>query len=390
MLGRMLFIPIVLMTICPVAKAHGNSQGDLVVHGTINIVLANENGIVVLTDSMLTEGSKQLPEPGQKLFQLDDRTICTIAGFVSAPGPAPELYTSSGAIIRAYREQFAGHSPQSIAQKLASLGFLFNFYLTSIANVRDTAGETTPVHDYQFELIVAGYDIDGRPKIGKIILGMTRVEGFWRSNTDFIDISDVGTSLKYVLGGQPDVAQRLLDDPSVKKGDATLDAYAVAQRENGGQSLAIQDMEKLAVTLARYTADVYPSVGGRNQVAVLQGGRIVSIQQQAFPDAPKLFRFNLFEGNFLGANSFNLGGTAAIFVKNTFEGGHLELAGNYFFGNTFKDATVAYSGGLMDFDPSNKVENCVLVIGTGAKDDNREVRKLTHSFKWSRVVYERR
>jgi hypothetical protein len=46
---------------------------------TINVALGNENGMVVLTDSMLTAGARQRPDPGQKLFKSDDRTACSLA-----------------------------------------------------------------------------------------------------------------------------------------------------------------------------------------------------------------------------------------------------------------------------------------------------------------------
>src|ERR1700735_4007457 len=63
-----------------------DSADDGVSRGTINVVLANQNGIIALTDSMVTAGRKQLREPAQKLFKLDDRTVCTIAGFLSSDG----------------------------------------------------------------------------------------------------------------------------------------------------------------------------------------------------------------------------------------------------------------------------------------------------------------
>ena len=91
----------VMLALPLVAEARSNVEDDFVAHGTINIVLANENGLVVLTDSMITAGDRQLPEPGQKLFKLDDRTVCAIAGFVSAPAPIRALYTSTSAIIQA-------------------------------------------------------------------------------------------------------------------------------------------------------------------------------------------------------------------------------------------------------------------------------------------------
>jgi hypothetical protein len=76
-----------------------------VLTGTVNIVLANSNGIVVLTDSNQTVISDTgelftSPLPGQKLFRLDDRTVCTIAGFGSQSHPEyTELTTSAGGVL---------------------------------------------------------------------------------------------------------------------------------------------------------------------------------------------------------------------------------------------------------------------------------------------------
>ena len=56
-------------------------------HGTVNIVLANPQGMVVVTDSLLSS-TNSLPGRGQKLFQIDSRTICTIAGWYSSSGPS--------------------------------------------------------------------------------------------------------------------------------------------------------------------------------------------------------------------------------------------------------------------------------------------------------------
>src|SRR5215469_8291882 len=96
-----------------------NGMDESVVHGTVNIALANKNGLVVVTDSMLTAGDgKQLDQPGQKLFKLDDQTVCAIAGFVSAGGPTPELSANTSALIQEYVRQSRGQPRQSISEKL--------------------------------------------------------------------------------------------------------------------------------------------------------------------------------------------------------------------------------------------------------------------------------
>jgi len=90
---------------------------DLVIHGTVNIALANQSGLILLTDSMITAGDRQLSNPGQKLFQLDDRTVCAIAGFVSASGPTRDLNADTSALIHQYvqlsRKQSLKLSPRN-------------------------------------------------------------------------------------------------------------------------------------------------------------------------------------------------------------------------------------------------------------------------------------
>ena len=62
-------------------KASGLSPS----HGTINIFLANRNGLVAVTDSRLSSNGKAVAR-GQKLFKVDDHTICAVAGFYMDSG----------------------------------------------------------------------------------------------------------------------------------------------------------------------------------------------------------------------------------------------------------------------------------------------------------------
>jgi 20S proteasome alpha/beta subunit len=71
--------------------------------GTVNIALANANGIVLLTDSVQSHKEADVwhhLQPVQKLFRLDDKTVCSIAGFASEGGwIPPQLNTEVSGII---------------------------------------------------------------------------------------------------------------------------------------------------------------------------------------------------------------------------------------------------------------------------------------------------
>ncbi len=99
-------------------------------HGTVNIFLANRNGLVAVTDSRLSnkygaQGS------GQKLFQVDDRTICAIAGFYMDQGPtlgdfhgtpSHPGYLVISTILKEFFESDRKEGPRpSLSQKLAEI-----------------------------------------------------------------------------------------------------------------------------------------------------------------------------------------------------------------------------------------------------------------------------
>jgi hypothetical protein len=93
-------------------------------HGTVNIVLANADGIVVLTDSMLTDENRhQLPRPGQKLFVLDNKSVCTIAGLYERAGAFKELNLSTRSKIYAYASALKTAKRLTLQQELDGLVF---------------------------------------------------------------------------------------------------------------------------------------------------------------------------------------------------------------------------------------------------------------------------
>jgi hypothetical protein len=371
----------------PPAPAQGD---DLIVHGTINVALGNKNGIVVLTDSMLTDGGgHQSAQPGQKLFKLDDRTVCSIAGFASATAPIPDLNASTSAIIREYVRESAPQSRQSIAERLKALAFLFDNQLAAIANVRDAGGYTTPINAYAFQLIIAGYDIDDKPKIGRITLGITKDHESLIANIETAEVVDVKEKLVWRLNGMPEVAARILQHPDTSIRDEVFAQYAADLRASDGSSLTVEQMVELAKRLAYYTGKAYPEVGGPNQIAVLQPSHAMRIEQQVFPDPGKsLIAFSLMVAStFQGENSVVFRHKArVILVRCSIASMKWELDDNFFIGTTFTDSVLTYGGGRVNLGNTNKVINSVLLVGPLVRPDTDDLRRLSKAFPWLRVV----
>jgi 20S proteasome alpha/beta subunit len=376
------------------AVAGQNPADDSIIHGTINIALGNENGLVVLTDSMITAGTQQLSEPGQKLFKLDDRTVCSIAGFVSAQAASaraavPDLNVSTSAIIHEYIRQSVRQAPQSIAERLHTLSVIFRINLSAIANVRDALGNATGTDGYRFQVIVAGYDTDDKLKIGRITFRTDNTS--LSSDVEDASISDVQQQLMWRLNGMPDVAIQILQHPEAGPKDPAIDLYATSLHENGGRSLTVDQMVQLAKRLAYYTSKAHPEVGGPNQVAVFKKSQIVSIDQPTFPEPPRpLFRFSLVVNSHFTYSSVVFGkGNTSVFVRCSWTGMQHELDGHYYIGSRFTNSVLIYDGGDVNIGDTNLVADSMLLLGPHAIFENEVVRRLTTTFPSLRVAYAR-
>lgn len=384
----------------PNMRSSSEADNRFVLRGTLNVALANKNGFVVVTDSMVTEmrGTEmhQLATPGQKLFRLDERTVCTIAGFGSATIPtAPEFNTSAAGKLERFRNELVGKSGSyPISEKLTSLSFLLNFYLSSFANIRDVVQGDVPPGHYAFELILAGFDHDGSSKLGRLSLRTVVRRGAdgqptFTSFTEHISERSVGKELAIETAGQDDVAQEILQYPENFTSDPAIRRYAESIRSDHGSSLTIQEMKQLAEALVRHTEQRYPSVGGPRQIAILEYGQVASIEQPDFPVRPSPVReFNLVVGNHLeGPRSIVFENASGLFVRNHFRRDVRTLDGHYFFGNEFIDSQLRYDGGFTRFDSSNHVVGSVLLIGPRADPNSDLARQLVNGFPWRAVCY---
>jgi len=150
-------------------------------HGTINILFANQNGLVALTDSMLSYTGNPPPPPSpnhQKLFKIDDKTVCMMAGSYSntdiVRGIADfDLWVPN--IMHGFATQqqklLSAGTPLPFAMKLVRLKETFEQQLSSnlqafvLAHPEADISKVEPI-----ELTLAGYDIDGVLKVEEITL----------------------------------------------------------------------------------------------------------------------------------------------------------------------------------------------------------------------------
>jgi 20S proteasome alpha/beta subunit len=378
-------------------QATSNNTAN-VIRGTINVVLGNGNGMVVETDSMQTlktsSGSRQLKEPAQKLFVLDDRTVCTIAGFGSINMPsAPDFNTSSPGIIALYKLETGDQlNSRPFTQKLRDLSFPFEFYLSTISNLSAVLQGQPRPGAFNFELLLAGYDSDGTPKIGFLNLKTTvKYDGeqkpILETHSDNILVDSVSSQLSYRITGWYDVAQTLLTGTANDSNDFFLKQYADSLRKDRGASLSLKDMMAIADGVIDKTAQKHPEVGGEHQVAILANGHILSVTHASYP-APTTppARLTLMMEPVAINDSIAFAGSGFLCIRGHFEKTRVQLDGNYYYSSDFIDATVVYNGGPLNFPRSNHTLRSTLRLGPGANRKSREVQWLLKSFPWKQIA----
>jgi 20S proteasome alpha/beta subunit len=376
-----------LLALCTTALG-SEEEEDPVIHGTINVVLANKNGMVVLTDSMLTAGDKQLPTPGKKLFRLDDHSVCAIAGIIASPsGSYKELDLSTVALVNDYAGQVSAGQPITIAQKLRELAFLLNINISAVENVRNANGSSLNPDSYILQLIVAGYDTDGILKIGKVTLRSQNLRGNFDSEIESGWIRSATEKLDKEFSGMPDRAEFIMAHPETVPGDKTVSEYQLSLKSDGGKSLTLEQLAELAKRLKVYSGLAHREVGGPDQIAILQNGKISSFTQPPFPDSPPVRKFSLVvASSFRRSSLLFRGNTATIFVRCFWNQMVVPIDGNFFSGSVFMDSLLTYNGGPLHFDITNKVIDSDLLVGLNVKQYSEELTDLRRRFIAGRTV----
>lgn len=377
--------------------------------GTINVVIADDQGIVVLTDSMLTQrwqdaaGSphyRQLSAPGQKLFRIDDQTVIAFAGFASAATPyVPNFLNNIPAMVGRYQDRLRRSGPLAFSVKLELLQDIFTYYLSGIENLRDGRDEG----DYQLQLLMAGYDLDGTPRLARLVLAKSLTQSWTGPLSESIAREHwvIPTTRRQTLciNGIGEEAVRLLRATNEWSPDDI--SGACWRRSDTVAPLTLEQMKSLGTELEKHTAERFREVGGPRQIAVFSNGRLDGpINRPGFPHVDiSAFKFEIITGvNAKGEGGqgkpYPFGvvvtgsGMFTLYFTNEFVHDRQELDDAYFGRNLFTDCILMYQGGKTRLDNSNQVIDSDLEIAVGVPHDSPVVKELLRDFKWRSVKYD--
>lgn len=369
--------------------------------GTVNIALADDSGIVLLTDSA---ESRRVADgwshswPAQKLFRLDDRTVCSIAGFGSEKGwPEPKMDTYVAGIIADVKDQLAQKPVAELDAKISAIAFVVGRYIDILANRQEVVSNPNVHFDpnsYKFEVIAAGYDKDGTAQLRKLVLTLTAaptVDGktYW-THTTSPEKAIVEKGLIHLLGGIPTVSQKVLDSPGAFPASIAIKRYARFKAAKNGKPLSLKELAALASEMAAKTSHdprFAGFVGGPDQIAILAGGKIQKLEQPTFPEPPRPLKFTLIvDMEITRALRLVAPGSYRLWIRSNFIGMRnmdFRLDDQFFYGCEIRDSIVQYGGGFTDFGSTNRViDSMLLPVGGGPGSSLENFHRVANRFDW--------
>lgn len=366
-----------LATICQATSAQST-------RGTINILLANKNGMVLVTDSRATSSDGRHFDNSSKLFQIDDRMVCSIAGFATDPGPIREMRLEAAGVIRGFRESLAsfdGEADLSFEEKLKDLAFEIEYRMTVLRDSKTEYGQSSNVGSFQ--LLAAGYEPNGTAKIAKI--GIDVNPGNQGKEKLDWEIKPIEGELSYFTAGIDDSVRARLSNPGAFSDEMPIKNYGLAKDHNLTSELTLKQLDDLAVYLEMDAAKTYASiVSGDIQKAVLADGRVEFSPPKGLNPGEKPPPIMTFTDH-LGLKG--MGATIPMHLEKpvaltnfSCSNSGLELDGAMVYSGKLDRCYFFYAGGEYYLSPTLDMSSSVLVLDDNLDINNPKVQEIRRDF----------
>jgi hypothetical protein len=376
-------------------------------HGTINLLLNNKNAMVLLTDSRGTYSNGAHEDLEQKLFRLDDKTMVSLAGLVTDPGPSVgnkdsdhyPMFVATSDLIRAYSKKLSeSESVLTFDQKVKDLTEYIRYYLDNLNAARIEIEGSASHAPTDLHLIFAGYDVDGAMKNTKRVISYSKSSGEGTPARPRASISTIedchSDDLLYLISAPPDATKSVDDriahpDNVLFKEEAPLRAYALAKTHRRLDTLSAVQLKELAEYL-RHIADQngmlspYPSpvIGGPIQEAVFSGGQLTFAPPVGMYEYPKVFAQNIVMNSNFDDALLPIGLPSAVYIQyscignGTLNGGKILLDNTVIISGRFENCTFFFDGETFYLNSSIQVKGGTLVIGPHLCDQSSALANI--------------
>ncbi|MFC5863909.1 hypothetical protein ACFPT7_16490 [Acidicapsa dinghuensis] len=364
--------------------------------GTVNVLLANSNGITIVTDSRASGPNGEIVnDKSQKLFQLDAQTVCSIAGFGADPGPYRKLGESAAGVIVAFSEGLANPPKHlSFRQKVSALTWELAERLAGLESEWQYAQHSRPPRNDTLVMLFAGFDLDGTPTVAKIEVSVIPepVSGAkfqFHGKVTKIEYERVGRRLITYTSGVDEAAKERLKHPEAFKEEKGLQAYEQALRTGKTADMTIEGLETLARSLEFVVAGRTPVVGGPAQLASLHDNKVTVTLPDDLIRFPPPFTNGILVGSGASGSPLSLAiytEPHTVFVDFHCDHSAFRLDDMMLIGGVYEGCNFFFNGGEFYRDPSVIVRGGRLIIGPRVDTSNYYYRKAHESMPELEVV----
>ncbi|MDB5271960.1 MAG: hypothetical protein JWO58_327 [Chitinophagaceae bacterium] len=364
--------------------------------GTLNIVLANQNCIIVASDSQRTtieNGTSRYSDDCKKLFLIGKQRALSIAGFsginypdltdkisMQIPTLIEDSINSAGEHIDFYDWRGWEEMPPAEWNEEASNLYSASPYLWwtsiigSLSLIADILGSYDDEKAKKFEIVGlhAGYKSNGQIKIERLSLrpfeaiGQCNRKQFYMSQSlEFI----ISQSFTYATSGKDYLSKLVLSNSINEYIEENLDSFPSIKNYLNHFSNSTLDnmleteMRELSIELIQLTSNYTDGVGSNPiQVAVIKKNEVSSITKDTFLKTPSIIAAGLSGWVYTKDHPFD-GCRGGNFVNCVIENNinPVPIDGNFFYGGEFTNVVFDYSGGEIFFGKNNKVINSTIL-----------------------------
>jgi hypothetical protein len=343
-------------------------------HGTINILVANRNGMVLVTDSRASDQfGHKIHDRAQKLFQIDSVTVCSIAGFGTDPGPHGKLIeTASGAIFSIVEGLAKSGSKLSFEDKVSVFTKTLSTQLVAVETEYEYAEKSKSPRPPPQVLIMlfAGFDTNGSAAVAKATISVKSTEIIdshkqFGSDVD-IKIEPIDKGFAYLTAGVDQWAQDRLQRPTAFENEMELKAYSQRFRDGRTAELNLDQLERLARYLESDTSRSVSVVGGPIQIATLSNNHVqVTLPGNLIVDPSPYSTVFVFYNQVEDSPIFPMIMPArhTVFVNNDCTNAAFVLDDETYIGGKYSNCNFYFDGGDFYRDPTVEITGGKLVLG---------------------------
>jgi hypothetical protein len=380
--------------------------------GTLSLVLAAGNSIVVATDSRRTFSTTgERYDNCKKLFIVAKTRALAIAGLVDMVYPRlPWLTTEISVLLQAeiakhefwddliWNNRRKGNYEQLPVQ---SPGYAWWISIASrlqtIYSIALTYGSA--VTEKSLNALLAGFKDNGEAQIECFsIVPQKRQSSSGRPTIGTLQSRDqVATKGGFIWKaiGATNVADIVLGGIVTEEAKTRLEHCPAIvdflnRRENHSVDLISEsEMRSLAEEIILATADLTDSVGRHPlQIATIRPGQPVEYRGPEFPQSsfslPQHQSWHQARNFPENAKFADAKGGVFTFCEVVNNQRPVPLGDNYFYGNTFTNAKFVYKDGEIFFGENNKLSDCTLIILDGVSE---VALPVDFKSKFTRVIY---